>query len=156
MVYAKPQFGGPERVLRYLSRYTHRVAIANHRLLCVGNGIVRFRWKDSADHNASKELPLKAEEFLRRFLLHVLPRGFMRIRHYGVLANRHRHRKLTRCRQLLDRTLPVAATAGLDDNASHSETDADTRLEPTQAPCPICGGPMRVVEILTPQRRDTS
>jgi len=90
VVYAKPPFGGPERVLKYLSRYTHRVAISNHRLLFVGNGIVRFRWTDYADHHASKQLPLTADEFLRRFLLHVVPRGFMRIRHYGVLANRHR------------------------------------------------------------------
>jgi len=77
VVYAKPPFGGPEQVLKYLSRYTHRVAISNHRLRFIGDGIVRFAWKDSADHNAPKEMTLTASECLRRFLLHVLPRGLM-------------------------------------------------------------------------------
>jgi hypothetical protein len=90
VVYAKPPVGGPEQVLKYLSRYTHRVAISNHRLVFVGDGVVRFRWKDYADHSSQKEMTLPAPEFLRRFLLHVVPCGFMRIRHYGILANRHR------------------------------------------------------------------
>jgi len=83
VVYAKRPFGGPATVLKYLSRYTHRVAISNHRLRFVGDGSVRFLWKDYTDHTAHKELTLPAAEFLRRFLLHVVPRGFMRIRHYG-------------------------------------------------------------------------
>jgi hypothetical protein len=90
VVYAKPPFGGPERVLKYLSRYTHRVAIANHRLVSIAGGTVRFRWRDYAHHNQLKVMALPAAEFLRRFLLHVVPSGFMRIRHFGLLANRHR------------------------------------------------------------------
>src|SRR5437773_1242793 len=106
LVYAKPPFGGPDRVLKYLSRYTHRVAIANERLVFVGNGEVRFRWKDYADHHRLKLMTLAAEEFLRRFLLHVVPSGFMRIRHFGLLANRHRATKLAQCRALLGTVSP--------------------------------------------------
>jgi Putative transposase/Transposase zinc-binding domain len=98
VVYAKPPFGGPERVLKYLSRYTHRIAIANHRLVSIEDGVVRFRCRDYAHHNHVKVMALPAEEFLRRFLLHVVPSGFMRIRHFGLLANRHRTAKLARCR----------------------------------------------------------
>src|SRR5437867_1963979 len=109
LVYAKPPFVGPDRVLKYLSRYTHRVAIANERLVFVGNGEVRFRWKDYADHHRLKLMTLAAEEFLRRFLLHVVPSGFMRIRHFGLLANRHRAAKLAQCRALLG-TVPPPTT----------------------------------------------
>jgi hypothetical protein len=101
VVYAKPPTGGPQQVLDYLSRYTHRVAIANHRLVSINDGQVKFRWKDYRQHNRAKVMTLSAEEFIRRFLLHVLPTGMQRIRHYGFLGNCHRAEKLTRCRQLL-------------------------------------------------------
>jgi Putative transposase/Transposase zinc-binding domain len=101
VVYAKPPWGGPEQVLKYLSRYTHRVAIANQRLVFVGHGVVHFRYRDYAAGGTTKLLELRAEEFLRRFLRHVVPPGFVRIRHFGLLANRTRSAKLTRCRQLL-------------------------------------------------------
>ena len=91
VVYAKPPFGGPEQVLKYLARYTHRVAISNARLLDFEDGMVRFRYKDYAHGNRKRVMTLTALEFVRRLLLHVLPTGFMRIRHYGILANRHRH-----------------------------------------------------------------
>jgi hypothetical protein len=98
VVYAKPPFGGPEQVLKYLARYTHRVAISNSRLLKVEDGQVHFTWKDYADGNADRAMALPAFEFIRRFLQHVLPSGFVRIRHYGLLANRHREEKLHFCR----------------------------------------------------------
>jgi hypothetical protein len=155
VVYAKPPFGGPECVLKYLSRYTHRVAISNRRLRFVGAGVVRFSWKDYADHNATKEMTLRAEEFLRRFLLHVVPRGFMRIRHYGILANRHRAQKLRRCRELLGVPTPQAPlTMPNRDSQRDAPNERDT--EPPLPPCPICGAPMRVVEILAPRPWDTS
>ena len=94
MVYAKPPFGGPEHVLHYLARYTHRVAISNHRLVDVADGQVTFRWKDYAHGNKQRMMTLSAEEFLRRFLLHTLPRGFVRIRFFGFLAGPHRSRML--------------------------------------------------------------
>jgi len=100
-VYSKRPFAGPEAVLAYLGRYTHRIAISNDRLLSLQDGQVRFRWRDYRDGNQSKVMTLPAAEFLRRFLLHVLPRGFMRIRHFGLLANRHRKGRLERCRALL-------------------------------------------------------
>ena len=90
VVYAKPPFGGPEHVLHYLARYTHRVAISNHRLLAFENDRVTFRWKDYAHGNKKRKMTVSADEFLRRFLLHMLPRGFIRIRHFGILANRSR------------------------------------------------------------------
>jgi len=101
VVYAKRPFAGPESVLKYLGRYTHRIAISNDRILGLRDGVVRFRWRDYKDANRNRVMTLRAEEFLRRFLLHVLPRGFMRIRHFGLLANRHRKDKLERCRLLL-------------------------------------------------------
>ncbi len=101
VVYAKPPFGGPAQVLDYLGRYTHRVALSNERLVSLTDGIVRFRWRDSARGNRLKTMALPAAEFLRRFLLHVLPDGFVRIRHFGLLANRGRAGKLARCRDLL-------------------------------------------------------
>lgn len=97
VVYAKPPFGGPQHVLEYLGRYTHRVAISNNRLIDFGDGMVSFRWKDYRHASRQKVMCLEAQEFMRRFLLHVLPAGFQRIRHYGFLANRHRAAKLTRC-----------------------------------------------------------
>jgi len=107
VVYAKPPFGGPAQVLEYLGRYTHRVAISNHRLLAIDEGQLRFRWKDYRHHDRQKTLTLDAAEFLRRFLLHVLPPGFHRIRHYGFFGNRHRAEQLALCRQLLGMLTPV-------------------------------------------------
>jgi hypothetical protein len=101
VVYANPPWGSPEQVLKYLSRYPQRVAIANSRLVFVGDGVVRFRYTDYAAGGTAKVMELPAAEFLRRFLLHVVPTGFVRIRHYGLLANRPRQEKLTRARQLL-------------------------------------------------------
>ena len=101
IVYAKRPFGGPEQVLAYLGRYTHRMALSNDRLVGHRDGRVQFRWKDDADHDRVKILSLDTDEFLRRFLLHVVPRGFMRIRHFGLLANRSRRATLTRCRALI-------------------------------------------------------
>src|SRR6202043_3216797 len=105
VVYAKPPFGGPAQVLAYLGRYTHRVAIANSRLLSVTDTAVAFRWKDYRHRGKAKVMTLEADEFIRRFLLHTLPDGFHRIRHYGFLANAHRAGKLELCRRLLDRSL---------------------------------------------------
>ena len=100
-VYAKPTFAGPEQVLAYVARYTHRAAISNNRLVGIEEGKVRFRWKDYRNSNRRKTMTLAADEFIRRFLLHVLPKGFQRIRYYGFLANRYCEQKLARCRQLL-------------------------------------------------------
>ena len=106
VTYAKPPFGGPDRVLEYLGRYTHRVAIANSRLVEVTNDEVAFRWKDYRHESRHKVMRLPADEFVRRFLLHVLPSGFQRIRHYGLLGNRSREAKLERCRHLLNAPAP--------------------------------------------------
>ena len=107
VVYAKAPFGGPEQVLQYLGRYTHRVAISNSRLLDFADGEVAFQWKDYRHESRHKVMRLDAHEFMRRFLLHVLPPGLQRIRHYGLLANRNREAKLARCRQLLQAPAPV-------------------------------------------------
>src|SRR5208283_2900618 len=101
VVYAKRPFGGPRYVLNYLARYTHRVAISNHRLLSVADGNVTFRWKDYAHGSKQRKMTVTAEEFLRRFMLHVLPRRFVRIRFSGFLANRRRRHLLPLCKQLL-------------------------------------------------------
>jgi hypothetical protein len=150
VVYAQPPFGAPDQVLKYLSRYTHRVAIANSRLTFVGAGQVRFAYIDHAHHHTRKELTLSAAEFLRRFLLHVIPSGFMRIRHYGLLANCQRQRQLARCRQLLP--VPAAPTPP---TAPAHQPQADA-IDERRSRCPRCGGRMRVVEILPPQPLDTS
>ena len=149
VVYCKPPFGGPAPVLKYLSRYTHRVAIANQRLLSVANGVVRFAYRDSADHDQPKEMALPAPEFLRRFLLHVVPKGFMRIRHYGITANCQRTTQLERCREIL---APPAAPP-VAESATVAAADVDAAIR-----CPACGGLMRVIEILapTPAGYDTS
>ena len=109
-MYAKPPFGGPVQVVRYLARYTHRVAIANSRIIGFDDGRVSFRYKDYADGNQVKSLTLPAAEFLRRFLVHVLPPGFIRIRHYGFLANHDRARHLARCLAALHATPGPPAT----------------------------------------------
>jgi hypothetical protein len=139
VVYAKPPFGGPEYVLHYLARYTHRVAISNHRLVSFTEGKVTFRWKDYAHGNKKRLMTLAAEEFLRRFLLHVLPRGFVRIRFFGLLANRRRGTLLPLCRRLIEDTSGSLTTspAVSQDSSSSGST------------CPLCGAPMIVVERLT-------
>ena len=140
VVYAKPPFGGAEQVLEYLGRYTHRVAIANHRLVDLGDDLVRFRWRDYADGNRVKVMTLAADEFIRRFLLHVLPAGFVRIRHFGLLANRQRRALLGHCRVLLGQ--PLVPTP-VDPPVSAAElllrlSGVDLRR------CPACGqGRMR-------------
>ena len=101
VVYAKPAFGGPEQVIRYLGRYTHRVAISNHRLISFDGGNVTFRWQDYAGGNKTRVMTVSSDEFMRRFLLHVLPKGFVRIRHFGVLANHCRSQSIDLCRKLL-------------------------------------------------------
>jgi hypothetical protein len=157
VVYAKPPFGGPTCVLKYLSRYTHRVAISNRRIVFVGNGVVRFTWKDYAGGDARKQMTLAADEFLRRFLLHVLPCGFMRIRHYGLLANCHRQQKLARSRELLAVGAPPSEYREPNEIDRCAAGDSDPSDPPTTpASCPMCGQPMRVIEIIEPQRRDTS
>jgi hypothetical protein len=150
VVYAKPPWGGPEQVLKYLSRYTHRVAIANQRLVFVGDGVVRFRYKDYTGGESTKIMELRAEEFLRRFLLHAVPPGFVRIRHFGLLANRARTDKLARCRQLL---AVVAATATATLPTQHGEPPAAGAETTTPVRCPVCGGgALRVIAVLAPQR----
>lgn len=138
VVYAKPAFGGPRQVLRYLGRYTHRIAISNHRLLAFDGERVAFRWRDYAHGNKSRVMTLHAIEFLRRFFLHVLPKGFVRIRHFGFLANRFRTDRLALCRQLLS---SVASESPL--------------LTPSQSVsawhCPRCGALMAILRRITPQ-----
>jgi hypothetical protein len=140
VVYAKPPFGGPQYVLQYLGRYTHRVAISNHRLVSFADDKVTFRWRDSAHHNEQKLLTLTLDEFLRRFLLHVLPKGFVRIRNFGFLANRNRAQALPLCFHSLGATQPAPP-----DHSPSSTTDTADLYT-----CPNCGGPMIVVERLNP------
>jgi hypothetical protein len=143
IVYAKRPFAGPEQVLAYLGRYTHRVALSNDRLVELGDGRVRFRWKDYADHDRVKILTLAADEFLRRFLLHVVPRGFMRIRHFGLLANRTRRATLTQCWNLLGQPPPEEAPSESVAELMHRLTGIDL------ARCPVCGeGRMQVTAII--------
>src|SRR5712664_2494825 len=139
VVYAKPPFGGPEYVLQYLGRYTHRVAISNHRLLSFADGKVTFRWRDSAHNNEQKLMTLSLDEFLRRFLLHLLPKGFVRIRNFGFLANRRRATLLPLCFQLL---------------GAAQQTDPETSTTCTKDSsdlwhCPKCAGLMQLIERLT-------
>jgi len=152
VVYAKPPFAGPKQVLDYLSRYTHRIAISNERILSLDNGTVRFSYKDYARGNSTKIMALPALEFLRRFLQHVVPRGFVRVRHYGILANSHRAEKLARCRALLGHQISPSPP--------RSETLADSvnrLLGIDISRCPHCGqGPLRIVELLPPKPNDTS
>jgi len=155
IVYAKPPFGGPEKALDYLGRYTHRIALSNDRLVAVEDDAVSFRYKDYAHGNAIKIRTLPAVKFLRRFLLHVVPRGLMRVRHYGLLANRTRLAKLTRCRQLLGVPPPLADPAPVPNESLAATVQRLLGLDITR--CPTCGhGPMQVVETLPPQPMDTS
>ena len=137
VVFAKPPFGGPEQVLAYLGRYTHRVAIANSRLVGLDQGKVSFRWKDYRHHDKSKLMTLSADEFIRRFLLHALPDGFHRIRHYGLFANGHRVAKLAQCRLLLAAPTPPAPDPSGDYRQRyHCLTGHALNI------CPGCGGAM--------------
>lgn len=146
IVYAKRPFAGPEQVLAYLSRYTHRIAISNRRLVALDDSHVTFTWRDYAHSRVQKIMRLDAHEFLRRFLLHVLPDGFQRIRHYGFLANGHRRAKLAAIRDLLAVAPPSAASATRDTLAA-GEPD-----EP-RASCPCCGSAMTIIEVLPGPRR---
>jgi hypothetical protein len=137
VVFAKPPFGGPEQVLAYLGRYTHRVAIANSRLVGLDQGKVSFRWKDYRHHDKAKLMTLRADEFIRRFLLHTLPDGFHRIRHYGLFANGHRAAKLAQCRLLLAAPTPSAQTSPAD-YREHYRCLTGRSLDI----CPGCGGAM--------------
>lgn len=150
VVYAKPAFGSPRIVLKYLARYTHRVAISNHRLLSADNGRVAFRYKDYQHHNRQRVMHLSAVEFIRRFLLHILPKGFVRIRHYGLLANRSRDVAIALCRTLLDSRarvrsvptpVPIDPSPDLPDNQNHF-------------PCPVCDHTTTMVIALLPPVRD--
>ncbi len=159
VVYAKPPFAGPEQVLDYLGRYTHRIAISNNRLIDIENGAVRFRWKDYRHGGRPKVMTVPADEFIRRFLLHVLPEGFHRIRYYGFLGNRHRAQKLAHCRKLL--YMPVSKPAD-----SRSAKDYRDRYEDLSGhslrQCPACHrGQMIIIETFDavkgrPPYRDTS
>jgi Putative transposase/Transposase zinc-binding domain len=148
VVYAKRPFAGPEQVLDYVGRYTHRVAISNNRLLDIDSGEVTFRYKDYRQDSQQKTMTLDAEEFIRRFLLHVLPNGFQRIRYYGFLGNRYREQKLAHCRQLLGMAVcePPVLEAGKDYRDRYEELTGSSLRE-----CPVCHqGRMVAVAILPP------
>jgi len=149
VVYCKPPFDGTKGVLEYLGRYTHRIAISNHRIVKTEAGEVSFRWRDYADNNKSKIMTVDADEFIRRFLLHVLPDRFVKIRHYGLLGNRCRRKKLDQCRELL-------SCAGHNKAEQRTETwqEALFRIAGIDvAKCPICGErTMRTTEIMRPAR----
>jgi hypothetical protein len=153
VVYAKRPCAGPAQVLDYLGRYTHRVALSNHRLVDHRDGRVRFRWKDYADHDRVKVMTLETDEFLRRFLLHIVPRGFMRIRHFGLLANRTRRATLRQCRDLLGQLPPVVAVPESVAVLLHRLIGVDL------ARCPVCGeGRLQITALVThgPLPPDTS
>jgi len=141
VVYAKRPFGGPQAVLAYLSRYTHRVAIANSRLIACHRKSVTFRWKDyrAEGRDRRKVMTLATGEFIRRFLIHVLPSGFHRIRHYGLLASGTRADNVARARRLLD--VPPAKPEAKDDSCAEA-----AELKPLSHPCPCCGGRMVIIE----------
>jgi hypothetical protein len=138
VVYAKPPFGGPAQVLAYLGRYTHRVAIANARLVSLTDTAATFRWKDYRHHGKTKLMTLATDEFIRRFLLHTLPDGFHRIRHFGFLANRQRAAKLALCRRLLDAPSQEPPAEQVQDTVPSRRPDR----------CPICGGAMVMLGVL--------
>lgn len=146
VVYAKPPFGGPRQVLKYLARYTHRVAIANQRLVSLADGRVTFHWRDYAHGHRPRTMTLDAVEFLRRLLLHRLPHGFHHIRQYGLLGNRHRTRQLQRCRELLPQPL---------DTDQHHDAGSPADPTPPDA-CPVCGtGRLILVATLAPPDAST-
>ena len=141
VVYAKRPFGGAPHALRYLGQYTHRVAISNHRLVALADGMVTFRWRDSAHKNKRRLMTLPVNEFLRRFLLHLLPPGFVRIRHFGLMAHRRRGALLPLCLQLLADSGRAPSKAGTEEKTTSSTRSLWT--------CPQCGGPMVLIERLT-------
>jgi hypothetical protein len=148
VVYAKPPFAGPQQVLDYVGRYTHRVAISNNRLQDIEASQVRFQWKDYRDQGRQKTMMLSAEEFIRRFLLHALPDGLQRIRYYGLLGNRYRQEKLARCRHLLGMAPPVEALVPEDYRDQHAQLTGSSLRE-----CPICHrGRMVTFEVLAAHR----
>ena len=154
IVYAKAPLAGPQQVLNYLGRSTYRIALSNEPILDCCNGVGRFRYKDSAHGHARKEMTLSATEFLRRFLLHVLPVGFMRVRPYGLLANRQKHEKLARCRELLG-CPPSPVFAPRPEESVPPGIKRLTEIDITR--CPVCGtGPMRIIERLAAVAPDTS
>jgi hypothetical protein len=147
VVYAKPPFGGPKQVLEYLGRYTHRVAISNNRLRQLSDGAVTFAWKDYRHESRNKTMRLHAHEFIRRFLLHVLPSGFQRIRHYGLLANRYREVRLNQCRDLLAAPAPVVVPLDAEDYRDRYQRLTGASLRD----CPHCGhGQMVRIETFLP------
>jgi len=152
VVYAKAPFGGPEQVLAYLGRYTHRVAIANSRLISLSDGKVRFTWKDYRANGKTKVMMLAADEFIRRFLLHTLPDGFHRIRHYGFLANGGRGDNIALCRKLLDKRHASAGSEPARDPARGDRvlTAKDFAI------CPECGGSMRHIGVVPRSRNPFS
>jgi hypothetical protein len=147
VVYAKRPFGGSAKVLEYLGRYTHRVAIANSRLVDMTDGRVSFLWKDYRHHDKRKLMTLDADEFIRRFLLHVLPNGFHRIRHYGYLANGHRAAKLAQCRQLLSAPAPQDTGVVGDYRLRYLQLTGRSLVI-----CPCCGGGMINVAAIPPEK----
>ncbi len=148
VVYAKRPFGGPQQVLKYLARYTHRVAISNQRLLSFTKGRVSFAYTDYANANRAKTMTLDGCEFMRRFLMHVLPHGFTRIRHFGFLSNRYRTSNLALCRQLLTTAAPAEQSS-----PEQAESKNDRILE-DRSKCPICErGQMVIIEELLPPGR---
>src|ERR1700730_18055517 len=148
VVYAKPPSGGPQQVVKYVERYTHCVAISSRRLVALQNGSVTFRWKDYAHGNQPAMMTLQATEFIRRFLLHVLPKGLVRIRHFGFLANRCRRQKISLCRKLLDVALPTKPQAS---NPRDDSLTTEQEAKPIDR-CPVCKvGRLRLVEILLPE-----
>jgi hypothetical protein len=152
VVHVKRSWGRAETVLKYLARYTHKAAISNHRLVDLSDGRVTFRWKDYAHGGRQATMTLESVEFVRRFLMHVLPPGFVRIRHYGLLANRHRQEKLARCRELLG----LAVTPGVDREPTDPVTPPgrEATVTPTRV-CPRCGaGRMVVVADIPPMTLD--
>ena len=151
VVYSKPPFAGPEQVLRYLGRYTHRVAISNQRLVALEKGHVIFRWRDRANGNSNQLMTLEVAEFVRRFLLHLVPRGLMRIRHFGLLANPTRRKHLERCRSLLGVEVDPSSADELSKPSQSLEQAIELR---TLHPCPQCGtGTLIVVGRLMPGTR---
>jgi hypothetical protein len=161
VVYAKPPFAGPQQVVDYVGRYTHRVAISNHRIVDIEDGEVKFKWRDYRDNNQQKTMTLSADQFIGRFLLHVLPSGFHRIRYYGFLGNRHRKEKLELCRRLLGMALPCESSSipvTPEDYRDRYERLTGRSLRE----CPVCHrGHMVLVTVLakvrpSPAIQDTS
>jgi hypothetical protein len=159
VVYAKRPFGSPELVLKYLARYTHRVAISNRRIVSIENGRVSFRYRDSAHENQPRTMSLNGTEFLRRFLLHVVPKGFTRVRHFGFLANCVRKAKLATCRALLGAAAVPPTLTALDDDDDVTPDRVEGEEAGTAEPprfrrlCPTCGvGLLVLIAPLAPSR----